>query len=270
MSGFEFYFYQRDPTQPGNYVASTAGTTAAGVSYDTPPTCATFENNKFSYSFEDISLSWSDPLVATNVTLRRNVIVNSYATGAGHSSDIFIAPTNNFVSDGNFYDSGGWDNILSAYQQVTYTNSGVTGQPAVFTWPSAVLFINTSQIQCTAAQNGIPLNTTLFVENLSGSTFNVSTSGTGTPLLNTTGAGTIQCYWIQPEYNTFNHNKYVHDGQPWNTLTPASDYGDISMDDSSENQWRQGGPQVNTFTALSGAGATSQRPHGQQQRVHGQ
>lgn len=267
ISGFEFYGYQRDPSQPGNYVAATANLNPVGINWDVPPNCVTIENNKFSYLINQINVSFTGTtLFGDTFVMRRNQILNAFSP-LNNGNGIFIGGINNLQSWENFYDTNGWNPILSAYTFPTYTNSVSTGVPAVLTWPSTVFFINASppnnyEIQCTSAADGIPATTALYIRNLSGSTFNVSITPTGALLSTTANAssGSLQCYWPQPGYNNFDHNKYVHDIQPYKTLTPHVAYGDISINDSSGYQWRAGGPQINTLTALSGYGMQVESP----------
>jgi hypothetical protein len=260
VSGFEFYAYQRDPSQPGNYVAATAahGVGAFNVGISPQLTCFTIQDNKCNYLDGCPTMSWGAiPLAASNITLWRNVIVNNYSPTSNNVSGTYVQAVNNYVSHENFYDTNGWNPLETAFASVTYTNAS----PSVFTWPSTPFFINNLAdgnfyfIECTTTANGITANTPLYIKNLSGSTFNVSTSNTGSPLLATSGSGTITCWWPQPGPNFLNHNKYINGSSVYfSTLIPGSTYGDISINDASGDQWRQGGPQINTLTALSGYG----------------
>lgn len=270
ISGLEFYSYQRDPSQPGNYVASTANNGHSAIIWDVPTNCVTLENNKMSYFVNQVDTGWNIYAAANNFTMRRNVILNAFSPN-NNGNGIFISGTNNFQSWENFYDTNGWNPILSAYKFPTYTNSSSTGVPAVFTWPDTVFFLQTGadgsqngyEIQCTSAADGIPANTALYIRNLSGSTFNVSPSTATGTLLSTTGnasSGSLQCYWLQPGYNFLDHNKYVHDSAPYLNLTPTIIYGDISTNNSSGDQARAGGPQINNLTALSGYGPAVEAP----------
>lgn len=250
IEGLEFYGFQRDPTQPGNFVTSTAQTNLIGFTFFSRVTCTTIENTKFSYFGEPIlfqvaAAGTNAILEAQSLTMRRNVVTNAWSAGAPNG--VFTQNMNQASYVENFLDTLGWDQILSATNTVTYTS----GASAVFTWPSTPIFQNNNVIRCLTTQDGITANTNLFITNLSGSTFNLSLTSGGAAIT-TSGAGSIGCYWFQTGANVFSHSLYVHDNYPFVIQSQDSAYGNITTNDGSGWQFRNGGPINNNFYALSG------------------
>lgn len=252
IEGLEFYGFQRDSTQPGNFVTSTAQTDIIGLNFFSQVTCTTVENMKFSYLGEPVlfqvaAAGTNATLEAQSLIMRRNVVTNAWLSGAPNG--VFTQNMNQASYVENILDTLGWDQTLSAVTTVSYTS----GANAVFTWPSTPFFKNNNAIRCLTTQDGITANTNLFVINLSGSTFNLSLTSGGAAIT-TSGAGSINCNWFQTGYNIFSHSLYIHDNYPFVIQSQDTAYGNITTNDSSGWQFRNGGPINNNFYALGGYG----------------
>ena len=109
--GIEFYAYTRDPSSP-SYNPNAADTT--GADFLDPLNYLLIENCKF--SFFSINIIVDGSLNGSNnpgpVTIRRNVIVDAYATDE-HSQGIYVNWTNNLLVQENVLDNNGWNATVS-------------------------------------------------------------------------------------------------------------------------------------------------------------
>jgi chitodextrinase len=129
--GIEFYAYTRDPSNP-NY--SSASPDIFGAYFLNPITWMLIEDCKFSFFITDIAVDGGQNASNnSNVSIRRNVVVDSYATDQ-HSQGIFVNATNNLLIQENLFDNNGWNatvpgagaTVFNHNMYLQYTNGPVT------------------------------------------------------------------------------------------------------------------------------------------------
>ena len=104
--GIEFYAYTRDPSNPSY---NSASPDINGTFFLNPVTWMLIENCQFSFFSVNIDVDGSlNASNNSNVTIRRNVIVDAYATDE-HSQGIYINATNNLLVQENLFDHNGWN-----------------------------------------------------------------------------------------------------------------------------------------------------------------
>jgi chitodextrinase len=106
----EFYAYTRDPRNPSYNPLSPD---IQGTYFLNPITWMLIEDCKFSFFTTDIdvnSMSLTSPM--SNVSIRRNVVVDAYGTAA-HSQGIYVDGVTNLLIQENIVDNNGWNATVS-------------------------------------------------------------------------------------------------------------------------------------------------------------
>ena len=104
--GIEFYAYMRDP---GNASYNSTLPDINGTQFLNPITWMLIEDCKFSFFSIDIDVDGSlNASNDSNVSIRRNVIVDAYATDE-HSQGLYVNSVNNLLIQENLFDHNGWN-----------------------------------------------------------------------------------------------------------------------------------------------------------------
>ena len=104
--GIEFYAYTRDPSNPSY---NSALPDINGTFFLNPITWMLIENCKFSFFAYNIDIDGGlNASNDSNVSIRRNVIVDAYSTHGG-SDGIYVNAVNNLLIQENVIDSNGWN-----------------------------------------------------------------------------------------------------------------------------------------------------------------
>ncbi len=109
--GIECTSSQRNPQSP-NYIdngAETAGYFLTSSGNDG----FLIEDCKFSYFKDNVNIQGTNGGIVHNVSFRRNVVVNAYSSGGGHSQGIYIAGVENLLLEDNLFDHNGWNEYVS-------------------------------------------------------------------------------------------------------------------------------------------------------------
>jgi len=117
LVGLEFYAYTRDPASP-DFDASTIALESSGMRFVRPVSSFLVEDCKFSF----YQGSGFDTDGAQNVSLRRNIIVDSYST-TGHSQGLYVAGVTNLVIDENVFDHNGWNASISGAEPTIFNHN---------------------------------------------------------------------------------------------------------------------------------------------------
>ena len=103
--GIEFYAYMRDPSNASYTILPDIN----GTQFLNPITWMLIEDCKFSFFSIDIDVDGSlNASNDSNVSIRRNVIVDAYATDE-HSQGLFVNSVNNLLIQENLFDHNGWN-----------------------------------------------------------------------------------------------------------------------------------------------------------------
>lgn len=242
--GIEFYSYTRDPNG-GNFSLSDANLDPEPTTFQKPVTWFLIEDCKFSFYSGNIDFNAQSNAASSIIYIRRSVIVDCYSLDA-HSEGIFIGYSvagqgvQNLVIEENIIDSNGWNPTLATPASVTITQAS----PGVVTWTGNNL-ANNSQIYLNSSGGGITAGTIYFVVNLSGNTFNVALTASGTPINTSAGLVSPQtATWINPSRSIFNRNVYLNQALGANIIFR----GNICTNSASEGvQLRTGGQCYNNL-----------------------
>lgn len=181
VMGFDVYASQRDPdNNPSNFNAVTAaagGTNPGGLA-------ANYNNSGVNILIEDIHASYGagNNMGAaigrkTNLVVRKCVFDHAYSYTAP-ANGIFYDLNPGLIVDDCLSWHNGWNETLYQPQSAPYTNSVVTGLPAVFSWPANLFFVNGTLVAPFTTQDGLVTPTNYTVQNVSGQgagqTFNIS------------------------------------------------------------------------------------------------
>lgn len=120
--GLEFYAYTRDPNSP-DFNLSTVATSQAGFIFLSVSHWLLLEDNKFSFYGGNAVQAWpTGSGLFRNVILRRNVIVDNYAT-VGHCQGLFTSDTSNLVIEENVWDHNGWNEQVAGANATIFNRS---------------------------------------------------------------------------------------------------------------------------------------------------
>ena len=124
--GIEFYAYTRDPSNP-NF--NPTGSDINGTTFLNPITWMLIENCKFSFFSINIDVdSGMNTSNGSNVSIRRNIITDAYATDE-HSQGIYVNMINNLLIQENVLDHNGWNATVSGAGATVFNhNIYLTGQ----------------------------------------------------------------------------------------------------------------------------------------------
>jgi hypothetical protein len=117
--GLEFYAYTRDPGS-SDFNSSTVSKEHSGVNLLSAVTWLLIEDCKFSFYQGNSIQGWKAP--SHGVTLRRNVIVDSYSTNA-HSGGFYFSMVFNLVLEENVFDHNGWNEVVPGAGATIYNHN---------------------------------------------------------------------------------------------------------------------------------------------------
>src|SRR5271169_3425649 len=118
--GIEFYGYTRDPNS-SNFSLAEAATDPAGADFFNPFSWLLIEDCKFSFFKDDIVIQTLGG-TSQNLSLRRNVITDSYSTDA-HSQGIYIDSVDNVLVEENVFDHNGWNSSVSGADPTIFNHN---------------------------------------------------------------------------------------------------------------------------------------------------
>lgn len=244
LVGLDFYAITRDPNG-GSFVLSDANLNPSGIDVENPFHFWLVEDCRFrSYaSAVDFGVSPNSGAATAVLSIRRNVIADTYAIANVNSIGLFVSQINNVLIEENVIDSNGWNPTLSALTQVTITQAN----PAVVTWSGNNL-ANDSQVTFQTSGGGITAGTTYWVvsNGVDGAgKFRISLTQGGSAISTSAGLVSPQnSMWMNPAKQTRNRNVYIHH----TTGTKMTFRGNVSTNSSSDAiQARTGGTVSNNY-----------------------
>jgi chitodextrinase len=124
--GLEFYAYDRDPSNP-NFNSATVGTAVGGLGTLNHFSWVLVEDCRFRFFSEnlgfDASLAFASHGFSSNLTIRRNVIVDAYTINANGGNGIHLAGINNVTIEENVIDHNGYQASLTAAGQYKFNHN---------------------------------------------------------------------------------------------------------------------------------------------------
>jgi hypothetical protein len=130
LVGLDFYAQTRDPSSPE--FAGVAG--ATGISWIINAANILIEDCVVRYYRNNIVMG-EGPLVLSNVSLRRNIIVDAYSTDS-HSQGLYADGINTLMLEGNVFDHNGWNASIRGAEPTIFNHNvyiQITNGPATLT-----------------------------------------------------------------------------------------------------------------------------------------
>ncbi|TLM75623.1 DUF5011 domain-containing protein [Microbulbifer harenosus] len=118
ISGLHFYAETRDP----NSETFSEVTLNRGINWYRGVTSLLIEDNYIGYYKEGIQIDDLDNLNISGVTIRRNIIVDSFAASA-HAQGIYIARTEGVLIEENIFDHNGWHDSYPGGEATKFNHS---------------------------------------------------------------------------------------------------------------------------------------------------
>lgn len=118
FSGLHFYSETRDPDS----ATFTEVTLNRGINWYRGSTFLLIEDNYIEHYKEGIQIDDLDDLNISGVVIRRNVIVDSFATNA-HAQGIYMARTEGVLIEENVFDHNGWHNSYPGAQATKFNHA---------------------------------------------------------------------------------------------------------------------------------------------------
>ena len=120
IEGIDFYSYTRDP-----HNAAYAGprTSDLGTFFLNPNTWVALVGNKFRYySTGVIFNSGSGDVTSSNVTLYRNIVLDSWSA-TSHSQGLYVSGVGNLVIEQNLFDHNGWNESIPGAEATIFNRN---------------------------------------------------------------------------------------------------------------------------------------------------
>lgn len=117
ISGIEFYAHTRHPESPD--FMDVAG--SSGISILSNAHNILIEDNKFRSFTEGLVIQEVSSTIE-NITLRRNVIVDSYDISPDHSQGAFISGVDGLILHENILDMNGWHPVIPGGEQTKFNH----------------------------------------------------------------------------------------------------------------------------------------------------
>ena len=118
ISGLHFYANGRDPESSN----LSEVTNSRGINWFRGTTFLLIEDNYFKGYKEGIQIDDLDDLNISGVVIRKNVIVDSFATDA-HSQGMYVAKTEGVLIEENIFDHNGWHGSFPGAQPTKFNHS---------------------------------------------------------------------------------------------------------------------------------------------------
>ncbi len=116
--GIQFYENNRDPASPTFSASSSGGTD--GFEFYAPGGNLLIEDCQFSFYRNNLDIEGINGTLS-NVTLRRNIVIDSWSTNT-HSQGIYCYAVNNITVYQNVFDHNGWNTQISGAVQEGYNH----------------------------------------------------------------------------------------------------------------------------------------------------
>lgn len=116
--GIDFYSYDRDPTNPSYPAAPLVST--SGLFILTPIQWALIEDCKFSFFAAGIVI---ENAPSSNISLRRNIIVDQYDVSPNFGQGAFIALVSSLELYQNLFDHNGWNASIVGAEANTFSHN---------------------------------------------------------------------------------------------------------------------------------------------------
>jgi hypothetical protein len=118
--GIEFYNYTRDPANPS---FDPTNRDMTGAVFLNPATSLLIEDSKFSFFADNIDIDLQfNPTPDSTVTIRRNVIVDSYSIDS-HSQGVLIGSVAHPVIEENVFDHNGWNASVAGADRTQFNHA---------------------------------------------------------------------------------------------------------------------------------------------------
>lgn len=159
ISGIEFYAHTRHPESP-EFIAVDG---SAGISMLSNVYNLLIEDNKFR-SFEEGVVLQEFNTTMENITLRRNVIVDSYDISPDHSQGAYFQGIDGLLLEENILDMNGWHPVIPGGEQTKFNHGFYIQNNTINVQTLGNIIMRSSSHGIQQRDGGI-VNDNLFVQN---------------------------------------------------------------------------------------------------------
>ena len=120
--GIEFYAYKRDPNSPDfDVAAATSATARVGINWLAGSNLLIEDCYIRNYETNIVVQRYSGDI--TNVSIRRNVVVDAYSASGSHSQGAFVSKVDGLLMEGNVFDHNGWNESVAGGEATVFNHN---------------------------------------------------------------------------------------------------------------------------------------------------